>query len=185
MADERIKFDENGDLLISSKEILKVFCISNATRDLWGKQGCPKAERGWWKLADVIRWRGIGNKLDRSEESDEAKKLRADAEYKDMKAKQEAVKLQEMLGNLVPIEMIQEEWETSFTDIRQLLLKLPNDIRARIYTLYPECSEDVTQIAKDTIRQCLDELARVGNAGVAAKVEKAGQNENGDSEETI
>lgn len=185
MADERIKFDENGDLLISSREILRVFSISNATRDLWAKQGCPKVERGWWKLSDVIRWRGIGNRLDRDEESDEAKKLRADAEYKDMKAKQEAVKLQEMLGNLVPIDMIQEEWAMTFTEIRQQLLKLPNDIRARIYTLYPECSEDVTLIAKETVRQCLDELAGCSNAGIARKMEDSSDGEDDDGEDAV
>lgn len=170
---EKISFDENDDLIVNTDVLVSLFGVSKKTIAEWGGKGCPKLGRGAWLLKDVIRWRGLGRSGDTGgEESDAVKKLRADAEYKDAKAKQEAVRLQEMLGNLVPIEMIRDEWAMMFTEIRQQLLKLPNDIRARTYTLYPEASEEVTEIAEETIRQCLEGIAKGNNTSIEKELEE-------------
>lgn len=173
MSKAECRYDENDDLIVSSTDIMKIFNIGQRTCAEWAKMGCPKVGRGEWKLKDVVKWRGLLRLGDATnQESDAAKKLRADAEYKDAKAKQEAVRLQEMLGNLVPIEMIQEQWAFAFADIRQQLLKLPNDIRARIHTSYPECSEDVSLIAEEIIRRTLEGLSECGDAGLTKPVEE-------------
>ena len=167
------KYDKNGDLVVSTTDLVNLFGVTKKTIAEWPQKGCPKLGRGTWLLKDVIRWRGLSRAGDgNGEESDAVKKLRADAEYKDAKAKQEAVRLQEMLGNLIPIDMMKDEWAMMFTEIRQQLLKLPNDIRAKTYTLYPECSEEVTVIAEETIRQCLERLANGNNAGVEESMEE-------------
>lgn len=186
MSKADLRYDENGDLIIPTADLIKIFGVAPKTPAEWAKQGCPKVGRGEWKLKDVVQWRGLMRLGDATnKESDAAKKLRADAEYKDMKAKQEAVRLQEMLGNLVPIEMIREQWAYTFTDIRQQLLKLPNDIRARIHTSYPECSEEVSLIAEDTIRRTLEGLSECDNTGFTKTVEKANTTDNSTDEETI
>ena len=167
------RYDENGDLIVSTTDLVNLFGVTKKTIAQWPGLGCPKIGRSTWNLREVIAWRGLGRRGDvNGEESDAVKKLRADAEYKDAKAKQEAVRLQEMLGNLIPIDMMKDEWAMMFTEIRQQLLKLPNDIRAKTYVLYPECSEEVTEIAEETIRQCLERLAGGNYAGVEESVEE-------------
>lgn len=168
-----VTYDDDGNLIVSTDDLMRLFGVSKFTAAAWADKGCPKISRGKWKLKDVIAWRGLQRLGDGgTEESDAVKKLRADAEYKDAKAKQEAVRLQEMLGNLIPIDLMKDEWAMMFTEIRQQLLKLPNDIRAKTYVLYPECSEEVTAIAEETIRQCLERLGNGNYAGTEESVEE-------------
>lgn len=181
------RYDENGDLLVPTSDVARIFGVTIKAVADWNKSGLKRVERGMYKLKDVVEWRGLMRLGDNNKtvETDASKKLRADAEYKDAKAKQEAVKLQEMLGNLVPIEMIQEQWAFTFTDIRQQLLKLPNDIRARIHTSYPECSEDVSLIAEEIIRRTLEGLSECNNTDVKTTMEEIDSDGDSDGEETI
>ena len=186
MAKAECRYDENGDLIVPTDDVVRIFGVSKKSVAEWTLKGMPKVDRGMYKLKDVVKWRGLMRLGDATnKETDASKKLRADAEYKDAKAKQEAVKLQEMLGNLVPIEMIQEQWAFTFTDIRQQLLKLPNDIRARIHTSYPECSEDVSLIAEEIIRRTLEGLSECNNAGVKTPVEEVDSDGDSNGEETV
>lgn len=181
------RYDENGDLLVPTSDVARIFGVTIKAVADWNKSGLKRVERGMYRLKDVVEWRGLMRLGDnnRAIETDATKKMRAEADYKDAKAKQEAVKLQEMLGNLVPIEMIQEQWAFTFTDIRQQLLKLPNDIRARIHTSYPECSEDVSLIAEEIIRRTLEGLSECNNAGIKTTVDDTDTTDNSDGEETI
>ena len=186
MSKAECRYDENGDLIVPTDDVVRIFGVTTKTVSEWNKSGLEKVERGMYKLKDVVKFRGLMRLGDATnQETDAAKKLRADAEYKDAKAKQEAVKLQEMLGNLVPIEMIQEQWAFTFTDIRQQLLKLPNDIRARIHTSYPECSEDVSLIAEEIIRRTLEGLTECNNTGFTKTVEETNRTDDSEGEETL
>lgn len=165
-----VKFNDEGDLIISTAEMGKLFGIRNDTLSGWAEKGCPKEERGWWNLKKVIAWRGMARSGDNMEISSEAKKLQADADYKTAKARQAEVELQEQLGKLVPIEVIQEDLQNAFAEIRQILMKLPNDLHAKIHTLYPACAEDVKDIADDTVRKSLLRLAECDNARGNAEI---------------
>lgn len=186
MSKAECRYDENGDLIVHTDDVARIFGVTVKTVSEWHKAGLQRVERGMYRLKDVVKWRGLMRLGDATnKETDASKKLRADAEYKDAKAKQEAVKLQEMLGNLVPIEMIQEQWAFAFTDIRQQLLKLPNDIRARIHTSYPECSEDVSLIAEEVVRRTLEGLSECNNTGIKKTVEEVDNASDSDGEDTI
>lgn len=187
MSKAECRYDENGYLIVPTDDIVMAFGVTTKTVSEWNKAGLQRVERGAYRLKDVVEWRGLARLGDnnRTKETDASKKLRADAEYKDAKAKQEAVKLQEMLGNLVPIEMIREQWEYTFTEIRQQLLKLPNDIRARIHTSYPACSEDVSLIAEEIIRRTLDGLSECNNTDFKKSVEEVSSTDNSDGKETV
>lgn len=166
-----VKFNDDGDLLITTGEMGKIFGVRNDTMSDWAKKGCPKEERGWWNLKKVIEWRGMGRPGDNMEISSEAKKLQADADYKTAKARQAEVELQEQLGKLVPVEVITEDMQNAFAEMRQIMMKLPNDLHAKIHTLYPACAEEVKDIADDTVRKCLLRLAECDNARGNAEME--------------
>jgi phage terminase Nu1 subunit (DNA packaging protein) len=149
----------DGRILLNTSSIAKAFNTSiELVSRKWSKQGCPKEERGWWDISEVIKWRGL-SRNEGGEDSAEAKKLKADADTKFARARQEELKLQEMLGSLVPIEMVKGELNYTFTDIKQRLSKLPNDIRVELYTLYPEHTNEVTEIVERKVRECLSELS--------------------------
>lgn len=166
-----VKFNKDGDLLLTTAEMGKIFGMRPDTLSDWAKKGCHKEERGWWNVRKVIEWRGLNRMGDNPELSSEAKKLQADADYKTAKARQAEVELQEQLGKLVPIEIVEEKMADAFAEIRQLLLKLPNDLHARIHTEYPNCAEGVSEIADDTVRKCLLRLAECDNSRGNAEME--------------
>lgn len=169
---ENAKWNNEGDLILTTQEMGKIFGMRPDTLSDWATKGCPKECRGWWNVRKVIEWRGLGRLGDNTEKSSEAKKLQADADYKTAKARQAEVELQEQLGKLVPIEIVTEKMQDAFTEIRQLLLKLPNDLHAKIHTLYPSCAEDVSEIADDTVRKCLLRLAECNNSRGDGEMEK-------------
>jgi len=150
----------DGKILLSTAAIAQAFNVAiELVSRSWGQQGCPKAERGWWDIAEVIKWRGL-SRTEGGEVSAEAKKLKADADTKYARARQEELKLQEMLGSLIPVEMVKGELNYCFTDIKQRLSRLPNDIRVEIYTMYPEHTNEVTEIVERKVRECLSELSK-------------------------
>ena len=166
-----IKFNDEGELLLTTGEMGKIFGMRADTLSDWAQKGCPKEERGWWNIRKVVEWRGLARSGDNMEISSEAKKLQADADYKTAKARQAEVELQEQLGKLVPIEIITADMQNAFAEMRQILMKLPNDLHAKIHTLYPACAEEVKDIADDTVRKCLLRLAECDNTRGNAEVE--------------
>lgn len=164
-----MKETENHELIVTSEVLTRIFDVTPKAISTWSQQGCPKYNRGWWNLKDVIEWRGLG-KAKGEKKSDEAKKLQADAELKTAKARQEELKLAEMMGELIPVELVEAQLSQTFSTIRQRLLALPNEIRTEAYTLYPEYSTEVTRIADKTVRECLDDLATHGQSRVDGKV---------------
>ena len=42
--------------------LIETFSINKSTLSRWEIDGCPKAAKGYWCIADVLRWRGmVGN----------------------------------------------------------------------------------------------------------------------------
>ena len=166
-----MKETEDGTLIVSSEVLKKIFGVTQRLISDWQAQGCPKYDRGWWDLKKVLEWRGLGRQKG-VKKSDEAKKLEADADLKYAKARQEELKLAEMMGELIPKELVEAQLASTFSAIRQRLLALPNAIRAECFTLYPENTTGVTKLADTAVRECLDYLAGHDNPGDAGKVEK-------------
>lgn len=154
----KIERDKDGNIIIRSADMYKLFCINDTTLNKWVHQGMPRMAHGKFLLRDVIRWKGVAKTADNI--SDAARKLEADADYKKAKARQEEVHLKEMLGELVDLEIVKGELSTVFTNIRQILLKLPNELRVHVHTLYPESDAGVSEVAEGTVRKCLEELAQ-------------------------
>lgn len=173
-----MKETEDGQLIVSSEVLKRIFGVTQRLISDWAMQGCPKYDRGWWNLKDVIEWRGLGRQKG-EKKSDEAKKLEADADLKYAKARQEELKLAEMMGELIPKELVEATLASTFSSIRQRLLALPNDIRAECFTLYPENTTGVTKLADKAVRECLDYMARPNHPGdgdqMAGRTKKRGR----------
>ena len=123
---EWIKTTEDRQILVNSAKVCDLFGVSDTMLKAWAKQGLQKEERGWWNLKTVITWRGIA-RLEGGEASPAAKKLKADADEKYAKARQEEIKLQAMLGNLIDLTMVQAFMTSLFSRVRQMMLALPKD----------------------------------------------------------
>ena len=45
-------------VIVSTKEVIKLFKISDRTLTDWKRHGLRQHSRGWWDLQYVIDWRG-------------------------------------------------------------------------------------------------------------------------------
>lgn len=170
---ELVKESPDGAILVSTQALIRIFDITKQTINKWTKNGCPRYSRGWYDLHEVIVWRGIGRTGDRdATDSPAAKKLKADADIKYAKARQEELKLAEIMGELIPKELVEARLSDTFAGIRQRLLAVPNEVRMETYTTHPEVSSEVTKIADTAVRECLHELAEFGNSGDTGSVGK-------------
>lgn len=103
---------------------------------------------------------------------DTARKLKAEADYKTSKARQEELNLMQMLGELIPQEQVQEELSILFTEIRQTLLQLPTKIKSRVHVIEPQASNDCAEVANGVIQDILHRLAKSNDTKGASGVGK-------------
>ena len=54
----------DGKTCIQTALLAELFGVTQKTLASWAKDGCPKADRGWWALQDVIAWRLNGTEAD-------------------------------------------------------------------------------------------------------------------------
>lgn len=123
--------------------------------------GIPK-ENARVDLSEVIR---IRNESDGEEEApDKARKLKAEADYKIQKAKQEEMVTLQMMGELIPQEEVKDALENEFLDIRQKLLLLPETIKSKVYAVDPVIAGSCGEVANEAIQECLKGLARINDS---------------------
>lgn len=108
---------------------------------------------------------GLGKKL-----SDTARKIKADADYKTSKARQEEMVTLQMMGELIPREQVKDSLEMEYMDIRSKLLMLPDTIKSKVYGMDPSIAEMVGDEVRESINAILKELASGGNTGNAGEM---------------
>lgn len=115
-------------------------------------------------LKNLLAARSESMNVGKNTLSDSARKLKAEADYKSEKAKQEEMVTLQMMGELIPQEQVKDSLEMEYLDIRQKLLQLPEEVKARIYTISPEVAQDCSEVVADAVSGCLERLAKGGNS---------------------
>lgn len=115
-------------------------------------------------LAEVIRIRSENVMSLPKDVSDKVRKLKAEADYKSQKAKQEEMVTLQMMGELIPQEEVKDALENEFLDIRQRLLLLSETIKSKIYAIDPVIANSCEGVVHDAVQECLKRLARVNDS---------------------
>lgn len=101
---------------------------------------------------------------------DKARKLKAEADFKTSKARQEEMITLEMMGSLIPQEQIKTELENLFLDIRQKLLALPDLVKVKVSNIDPTLSLSCMEVVNDEVQSILKRLAESNNEERAREV---------------
>ncbi len=115
-------------------------------------------------LSEVIKARAERMNTGNDSVSDSARKLKAEADYKAQKAKQEEMVTLQMMGELIPQEEVKDALENEFLDIRQKLLLLPEAIKSKVYAVDPTIANSCGEVVNEVIQELLKGLARVNDA---------------------
>ena len=161
----RITGEEPGaggeEVLLNSQKTAEFFGVTVKTLNEWAKQGCPKHARGWWNPKDIVAWRGEATDEDTKEAmSVLARKLKAEADYKEAKAAA-AVRQNEILeGQFMPRDEIESQWARRVTELKAGLLALGNKIAGQI--MDPDVRLEVERVITDEVYELLEQYARDG-----------------------
>ena len=47
-----------GKICVTTSALYEIFDVNESTLVRWAEKGCPKVQRGWWAIKDVLEWRG-------------------------------------------------------------------------------------------------------------------------------
>ncbi|MCE5315176.1 MAG: hypothetical protein ABFD49_11220 [Armatimonadota bacterium] len=154
----------DNKLCLSSSAMEEVFGITRAALSKWTQQGCPKAKHGWWPLADVITWRGLGSKgsknKDDGELTDLQLKLKYDAEWKRLQAEGLEITNAVKRGDYrFKIDVI-TEWNTYLVTLKKSLQALSRKIATDISPFVdPPTARRIEREMADMITMALETMS--------------------------
>ncbi len=160
-ARERVRVIE-GRLCLSSAAMEEIFGITRQALSKWAQQGCPKAGDGWWPLREVIVWRGVGRKGKASadEMSDFARKLKAEADWKEAQAQQLEYKNAIAEGDYIARDEIVSELRRFFVMHKRSLQSLSRKIASDISPFVdPPTVRRIERDLADMIASALETMA--------------------------
>ncbi|MGI6558577.1 MAG: hypothetical protein ACOX20_06385 [Limnochordia bacterium] len=126
-----IRFEGDG-FTLNSAATARFFGVTPRTLSDWAKRGAPKEARGWWDPRAIMDWLGKATSLQGQEMSLEARKLKADAEYREARAEREQRTNAILEGQYIAKDEVEDEWARRVTEVKTGLLALSNKIAGQI-----------------------------------------------------
>lgn len=155
---------ENGEILLNTEKTAEFFGVTRMALSLWTKKGAPKAARGWWNIRELMVWLGkapvSGPDGAGGEASAEARKLAADAEYRELKAAREKIALEALMGQLMHRNEVAAEWSRRIAELKASLMALARKIAGQIPD--PDARRVVESVIANEVRDYLEQYAREG-----------------------
>lgn len=156
-----IKLTDDERLLISTAALTKVMRTTPKTLSEWAKAGLPKEAMGWWDLQKVLEWRGQSVGAGKAEEmSDEARKLKADADYREIKAAREKRMMEILEGQYIEKAELETEWARRIIEVKSALLLLAKKVSTE-FTDAP-IRRTVEKVITSEVYVMLEQFSREG-----------------------
>lgn len=150
----------DGKTCVPTSFLTEIFGVTPKTLASWAKDGCPKADRGWWPIREVIAWRidGSGNKEDLDNMSLKDRKLYWEALLK--KAQTENRELENGIkrGDYIEKQVVADELTAFFVALKQALLLLPRKIGILVsksveLDVAKEMEHEVSEVVHDVLTE--------------------------------
>lgn len=157
--------DEEINFIVGTQATCDFFGISRETLSKWGKQGAPKEGRGKWNLKKIVQWK-FGTQNDKSAE---ARKLEADAKYRELKVEITEIQKKIMNGEYIAVGDFEKTLSESLAKVKAGLIFLGHKIAMELNAQYPEVALEVKKLVDEQIEKGLEEIAKTGTYGKSAK----------------
>ena len=149
---------EDTKFIYSTADTCDFFSISRDTLSSWAKKGAPKIGRGKWNIRELMLWRYKKKK----NVSPEARKLEADARYRELKAEMTEIQRDILNGKYIASAEVYKTLVECFGKIKSILLFTSNQIATDLSSQYPEITLLVKEKIDKQIERCLNELSKTG-----------------------
>ncbi len=162
------KKSENGktntlekQFIFSTQETCDFFGISRESLSTWEKKGAPKIGRGKWDLKKLVEWRfGGGHK-----ESPEIRKLKAEADLKEAKARQEQIKLGITEEEFIPVKNVTTDLRRLFMVLKRNLRSIGHNVATNLNSFDAEAAMEAKKVVDKHIDEALEQMSRSGIYG--------------------
>jgi len=142
-------------------EACEFFEISSRTLSEWEKRGAPKEGYGKWDIKKLIEWKnGAGSKD--GDKSPEIRKITAEADWKESKAAQEAIKLAVTEGRYIATEEVAADLKRLFMVLKKSFLAMGHNIAIELNSLDPESALVAKKVVDNVVYNALDQIAENG-----------------------
>lgn len=147
---------ENKNYILSTKEICDFFDISRETLSTWAKKGAPKYSRGKWDLKELVKWRYSGDTM----ESPSLRKLKAEADLKEAKAKQERIKLSVVKQEYLPVAEVRDELTRLMLNLKKSMLAVGHHVASELAPLDAEAASLAKNVVDKRIKEALEAMSK-------------------------
>ncbi|AIF52012.1 hypothetical protein [Pelosinus sp. UFO1] len=146
----------------STSDTCIFFGVTRETLSGWAKKGAPKEGRGSWDIKKLNEWLGKGATTGNGEQkvlSDEARKLKADADFREIKSEKEKISLDKIQGDLIKIDDVQMEWASRILELKSGLRQFEKKIAPQIAN---QSIREVERVLRDEVYYLLESYSRDG-----------------------
>ena len=157
VSDKEEKNVSNNDFIFGTNQTCDFFSVSRDTLSVWAKQGCPKIDSGKWNIKEIMNWRGQSSAAGKTkEQSNEFRKLKADADIKELKVEKEGISLAVLRGEFINKQEVDRQWSVIGNQLKNNLLLWSK-------TLAPELAHldmrSVEKVLTDATYDLLEQLS--------------------------
>ena len=145
----------------STSETCQFFNVTQKTLSNWEKKGAPKKDHGKWDIKELIEWKYVNGK----EESAEVRKLKAEADLKESKAAQEAIKLALTEGRYIQVDKVTRDLKRLFSVLKKSLVAIGHNVATEINGIDPESAVIANNLIDEKIYEALEQLSKSGIYG--------------------
>ena len=151
MAD--VSTDATSWWIRGTKETCDFFGVADETLRRWEKAGAPKVGRGKWDVRALVDWKY------RSEESAEARKLKAEADLKEAKASLEQIRLDVTQKKFIETAQVTKDLSRLFAGLKKSFTALGNRVTAELTAIDLDMAITAGKVVDDTVRDALQRLS--------------------------
>ena len=156
----------NNKHCFSTTATIKILNISKQTISNWEKDGCPKEAKGYWSIADVLKWRGmVGSSGIQTTEQIAEKSLAEQKLFYEVKLKQEQGEAQELKnkisnGEFIDRDIVVQELSRNFEILKRTLNTMVSQTSLEVGShLDIITARKIEENLKDIIRDYLSQMS--------------------------
>lgn len=153
-----------GKVCVSTSALYEILEVNESTLVRWAEKGCPKVQRGWWSIKDVLDWRNASYKATTENDIDKLslseRKAYYDAKVKE--AQSEALNLKNKLaqGDYIAKDEIVEELQRFFIILKRSMTGFSRKIAADLSHIVDATeARRIGKMVSDTTATVLEQLS--------------------------
>ena len=146
----------DGKVCVTNQALYEMLEIDESTLIRWGQKGCPKIERGWWVIQDVLKWQGVLSTSEDDPEDMSPKDKKLYYDIREKKAQSEKIEFDNAIkqGEYIAVSQLKAVLSKIIMNCRNKLLAIPKKSALQVCGMKKPA--EVEELLKMTRKICLE-----------------------------